>query len=116
MVVPLAKGLTGKLFADRGYISKDLFVILWEQGLQLVTGIKKNMKNKFMLMEDKLLLRKRFIIETVNDHLKNSEQIEHSRHRSITNFVVNIMSGLIAYQLQPKKPSLKLPKYLGLMA
>jgi len=64
------------------------------------------MKNKRMLLEDKILLRKRTIIETINDQLKNICQIEHSRHRSPINFFVNLVAGLIAYSFQPKKPSL----------
>ncbi len=110
IVSQMSKGLTGKLFADRGYISKNLFSILFGQGLHLVTGVKNNMKNKLMPMYDKLMLRKRFIIETVNDHLKNSEQIEHTRHRSIANFISNLLAGLVAYQLLPKKPSIYVSK------
>ena len=64
------------------------------------------MKNKLLSLMDKLLLRKRSLIETVNDQLKNISQIEHSRHRSVTNFLVNLVAGLIAYTYQPKKPSL----------
>ena len=64
------------------------------------------MKNKLLPMIDKLLLRKRSLLETVNDQLKNISQIEHSRHRSVTNFLVNLVAGLIAYTYQPKKPSL----------
>ena len=52
------------------------------------------------------MLRGRSIIETINDQLKNQEQIEHTRHRSPINFGINMFAGLIAYQLQPKKPSL----------
>lgn len=100
--------LTGKLFGDRGYISQKLFTKLMERGLKLVTTVRKNMKNKFMPLIDKVLLRKRFIIETVNDQLKNISQIEHSRHRSINNFMVNLMAGLAAYTLQEKKPSIKI--------
>jgi len=105
-VTKLAKRMTGKLFGDRGYISKDLFAALWKQGTQLITGIKKNMKNKLLPLMDKVMLRGRGIIETINDQLKNIQQIEHTRHRSPVNFGVNLISGLIAYQLQPKKPSL----------
>ncbi len=112
VVSGLAKGLRGKLFGDKGYVSKDLFEQLWQQGLQLITTVRSNMKQRLLLLQDKLLLRKRFIIETVNDHLKNNEQIEHSRHRSFTNFSVNLLAGLIAYQLQPKKPSIRMPKVL----
>ncbi|CAM4452157.1 MAG: hypothetical protein LEGION0398_MBIBDBAK_00767 [Legionellaceae bacterium] len=99
-VVPdLVKGLIGKLFGDKGYISQELFETLFEQGLQLFTRIKKNMKNKMMFLIDKLLLRKRAIIETVNNQLKNISQIEHTRHRSIFNFMVNILAALTAYAL-----------------
>ena len=102
----LSKGLFGKLFADRGYISQDLFAKLFQEDVQLITGIRKNMQNRLMPWVDKLLLRKRSIIETINDQLKNISQIEHSRHRSFVNFFVNLIAGLIAYCLQPKKPSL----------
>jgi len=104
----LARRLYGKLFGDRGYISKELFELLWEHGVQLVTKIKKNMKNKLMPMLDKLLLRKRALSETVNDQLKNICQIEHTRHRSVANFVVNLLAALVAYTYQEKKPSLNL--------
>jgi len=104
----LVKNLIGKLVGDKGYISQALFEQLYQQGLQLITKIKKNMKNKLMSVADKLLLRKRAIIESVNDQLKNISQIEHTRHRSVWNFAVNILSGLCAYILQPKKPSINL--------
>ena len=107
-VLQLTQGLTGKLFGDKGYISKDLSETLFARGLHLITGIRKNMTNKLMAIRDKLLLRKRALIETVNDQLKNISQIEHTRHRSISNFIVNLLAGLIAYCLQPKKPSLNL--------
>ncbi len=98
----------GKLFGDKGYISSDLFEHLMQKGVQLITRIKSNMKNKLMPLIDKLMLRKRGIIEMIIDQLKNISQIEHSRHRSPTNFLVNLLSGLIAYTLRPKKPSLNL--------
>jgi len=103
----LARRLFGKLFGDKGYVSQALFDQLFSQHtLQLITKLRKNMKNKLMLYTDRLLLRRRAIIETVNDQLKNISQIEHSRHRSPLNFLVNLMAGLIAYCWQPKKPSL----------
>jgi len=102
----LSKDLFGKLFADRGYISQDLFAKLFQEDVLLITGVRKNMQNRLMPWVDKLLLRKRSIIETINDQLKNISQIEHSRHRSFVNFFVNLIAGLIAYCLQPKKPSL----------
>jgi transposase len=107
-VPSLTKQLVGKLFGDKGYISTSLFAQLWDRGLQLVTHIRRNMTNRLMPLMDKILLRKRSLIETVNDQLKNISQIEHSRHRSATNFLVNLLAGLISYTHQPKKPSLKL--------
>ena len=97
----------GKLFTDKGYIGKDLMQILFADGVHLITYIKNNMKNSLMTMSDKILLRKRSIIETINDELKNICQIEHSRHRSFGNFITNIITGLIAYSFLPKKPSIK---------
>lgn len=106
----LAKRLWGKLCGDRGYLSQRLFEQLFKQGLQLLTPLRKNMPNQLMPLTDKLLTRKRSIIETINDQLKNISQIAHTRHRSVTNFLVNLLAGLIAYTHQPKKPSLKLSK------
>ena len=107
-VPKLAKRLFGKLFGDKGYISQALFDDLLEQDVQLITGIRKNMKNRLLPLMDKLLLRKRAIIETVNDQLKNISQIAHTRHRSVDNFLVNVIAGLIAYSHQPSKPALNL--------
>ena len=97
----------GKLFADKGYIGKELAQLLFVDGVQIITQVKNNMKNCLMTMSDKILLRKRSVIETVNDELKNICQIEHSRHRSFGNFLTNLISGLIAYSFLPKKPSIK---------
>ena len=107
-VPQMAERLWGKLVGDRGYLSKALFEQLFAQGLQLITPIRKNMQNRLVVLEDKLLTRKRFIIETIVDQLKNISQIEHTRHRSTTNFLVNLIAGLIAYTWQPNKPSLHL--------
>ena len=107
-VPDLVKNLIGKLFGDKGYISEKLSDELLGQGMQLITRLKKNMKNKFIPLFDKLLLRKRAIVESVNDQLKNICQVEHTRHRSIWNFAANILAALCAYALQPKKPSLNL--------
>ena len=105
-VKELCRHLTGKLYADKGYIGKKLFEELWDDGVQLITNVRNNMKNRLMPLQDKLLLRKRFIIETINDQLKNISNIEHSRHRSPTNFMVNLVAGLISYTWQEKKPSI----------
>jgi Transposase DDE domain len=103
----LTAGLFGKLFGDKGYVSTPLFKDLFDKGVTLITNVRANMKNKLMPLLDKLMLRKRWIIETINDQLKNISQIEHSRHRSPVNFIVNVLAGLIAYMWQPKKPALK---------
>lgn len=103
----LSRKLFGDLFADKGYISKHLFETLWNDGIHLVTGIKSNMKNQLMGMREKILLRKRSVIETINDELKNICQIEHSRHRGQANFLMNLTSGIAAYCLFDKKPSIK---------
>jgi len=106
-VLKMADKIKGKLFGDKGYISKKLFEKLFSKGLQLITTVKKNMKNKLLPFVDKLLLRKRSIIETINDQLKNISQIEHTRHRSVSNFMVNLLCGLISYTFQEKKPTIK---------
>lgn len=102
----LTKRLFGKLIGDKGYLSKKLFEQLWDRGVQLITKIKKNMKNVLMPMIDKLLLRKRALIESINDQLKNISQLEHTRHRSPINAMVNWISALVAYSYQEKKPSI----------
>jgi len=99
--------IKGKLYADKGYISQSLTDILFVDGLHLITHIRNNMKNVLMEMKDKLLLRKRSIIETINDELKNICSVEHSRHRSFGNFMTNLISALIAYSFFPKKPAIR---------
>lgn len=97
----------GKLFADKGYISEKLSKLLFVDGIELITNIRNNMKNSLMQLSDKILLRKRSVIETVNDELKNICQVEHSRHRSVANFICNLVAGIIAYHFLPKKPTIK---------
>ena len=106
-VVPeMTTGLTGLLFGDKGYIKKELFLKLYKAGLKLVTGIKKKMTNTLISWHEKILLRKRSLIETVFDYLKNKLQLEHTRHRSALNMLVHIVSTLIVYQLKTTKPSI----------
>ena len=100
----LAKDLYGKVFADRGYISPKLFDSLFDNGIQQVYGIKTNMKNRLMSFYHKMMLRKRYIIETINDLLKNKAQLMYSRDRSITNFLVNLVAVLGAYCFFENKP------------
>ena len=109
-VMVLAKDLFGKLFGDRGYISQELWERLYKKGIQLVTKIKKNMKNKLMSIYDKVLLKGRGLVESVIGQLKHGCQIEHSRHRCPINFVINLMGGLAAYSLRPRKPALSIKK------
>ena len=96
-------------------MSQALFETLFAEDVQLITRLRKNMKNQLMLLQDNILLRRRAIIETIIDQLKNISQIEHSRHRSPVNFFVNVLAGLIAYCHQPKKPSLRIDLSLALM-
>ncbi len=107
--------LFGKLFGDKGYISKAKAQLLKEKyDVDLITTRRKNMKPQNLPAFDKVLLRGRAIIETVNDQLKNISQIEHTRHRSKFNFMVNLLAGLIAYTFQKKKPSLSI-QHTGLV-
>ncbi len=94
----------GKLVADKGYIGKNLFQRLFVDGIQIVTKLKNNMKGALMSVSDRLLPRKRAVIETVNDELKNIAQVEHSRHRSFDKFIVNVLGTIAAYCMFPKKP------------
>lgn len=100
----------GKIFAYRDYIGKDLFEKLFVDGIHLVTKIKKNMKNALVHIYDKILLRKRVVVESVNYILKNQCQIEHTRHSSFDNFITNLISGLIAYAFYPTKPNINIDK------
>ena len=119
----LCDGLFGTLYADKGYLAKWLTQWLQERGIPLVTKVRKNMKPAPLSAFDQAILRQRSIIETVFDELKNLCQIEHTRHRSIANFMVNLMAGIIAYCLSPNKPripvsvaqALQMPNQTGLI-
>ena len=95
----------GKLYADKGYISQSLFGRLWSQGIHVVTGLRSNMKQRLMPLYDKIMLRKRSIIETVNDMLKNVAQLVHTRHRSVHNFLMNLLAAMGAYCFFLSKPA-----------
>ncbi len=109
---PFVEFLYGKLVGDKGYIGKELFQRLFVDGIQLITKLKSNMKGAIMSMSDRLLTRKRAIIETINDELKNIAQVEHSRHRCFENFVVNMLGALAAYCCFPKKPCINVQRTL----
>jgi hypothetical protein len=97
--------LWGKLFGDRGYISQKLFVQLWTGGVQMVTKLERNMKNKLLPILNKIVLRKRALIESVGEQLKHICQIEHTQHHSQVNGYVNILAALVAYTWQEHKLS-----------
>jgi hypothetical protein len=107
IITKMTKEIFGKVFGDKGYINKALADLLFDDGIQLITAVRRNMKQKALSNEEKLLLRKRSVIEKVNDELKNICQVEHTRHRSIAGFILNIMSTIAAYSFFPKKPSIK---------
>jgi hypothetical protein len=113
-VPELTKVLTGIMAADKGYIKQNLFLNLYERGLKMVHGIKKNMANKLMDCKEKIILRKRNLIETVFDYLKNKMNLEHTRHRSFVNAFVHIISTLVAYSLIKNKPSTNFDFHLQL--
>jgi hypothetical protein len=106
VLADITRRLTGKLYADKGYLGQELFQKLWQRGLHLITGIRRNMKNYLLPLADKIMLRKRFLIETVLDTLKSEMGLEHSRHRSPANAMVHILSCLTAYAFRPGKPSI----------
>ena len=107
-VPEMAKGLFGKLYGDKGYVSKALKSKLFDQDVELITNVRKNMKPIAIALWDKLMLRKRFIIETVNDQLKSITEIEHSRHRSPNGFMINLIGSLIAYCHKKDKPTIRI--------
>jgi Transposase DDE domain len=108
VMTSMTEQIFGKLFGDKGYISKALSDLLWGNGIQMITKPRKNMKEFNISQEDKIMLRKRAIIECVNDELKNICKIQHTRHRAINNFLINLMGALCAYAFFPKKPSLNI--------
>lgn len=105
------KDIKGKIYADRGYVSSEIFSKLYEQGIELITKLRSNMKNKLMDIKDRILLNHRGLIESLNNKLKSGCQIEHTRHRSLGGFLTNIITSLCAYHFMPNKPHLKFNPY-----
>ena len=103
-LLAIVSGLFGTLYADKGYIGKEFAQKMKDKGIDVVTRVRKNMKKVLHSEFDQALLRKRSLVETVFDELKNLCQIEHTRHRSLPNFAVNLLAGIVAYCLQPVKP------------
>jgi transposase len=112
----MSDGLFGKLLADKGYLAKWLSAELEAKGISLLSRVRKNMKKVMLDPFDEALLRRRAVVETVFDELKNLCQIEHSRHRSVNNFMVNLISGIVAYCLSPNKPKIAIGSTLPVMA
>ncbi len=97
IVLSLIKGLKGWLFGDKGYISSPLFETLKSQGLVLYTKVRKNMETKILESAQKFLLYKRGTVEPVIDQLKSMLHVQHTRHRSVLNFQVNVLGALISF-------------------
>ena len=102
----LLKGLSGLAFADKGFVNQKAFDELLANGLKLITAIRSNMKNKLVGLKEKMLLKKRGMIESVIDILKSVCNIEHTRHRSALNMMVNTYAALCAYSTFDRKPSI----------
>jgi len=103
-VLGMAQNIFGKLFGDKGYISKELTEKLRKIGVSLFTAIRSNMKPQIMTSFDRILLRKRPLIESVNNVIKNFFEVEHTRHRNPINAFCHMICSLIAYCLYPHKP------------
>ncbi len=106
----MCANLFGKLFGDKGYISKELFAELFEKGIELFTTIRRNMKNKLINVSNNLFLMKRGVVESVIELLKSACNIEHTRHRSPVNAIINIWAAIAAYLFFERKPSVLMPK------
>ena len=105
----LKRDLKGKCYADKGYVSRDLFTRLYNRGLMLITGIKRNMQSYLIPILDKIYLRKRFIIETIFGYIKEHFNVRPNKHRSPTNFFASLFAALIAFQIKPDKPTISYP-------
>lgn len=112
-VEALTQGLTGTLYGDKGYISKRLSESLAARNVKFVTNVRSNMKTRELSAWDKAMLSKRFIIETVNDQLKNICQLEHSRHRSWHGLLLTVLGALIAYSHKENKPSITVDELMA---
>ena len=104
-VLSMLKGITTRLIGDKGYLSQDLFTQLFNQGVTLITKVKKNMANRLMTLQDKIMLRKRSFIETIFSSLKSLNTLIHHRHRSPINAFAHLIAGLISYQIRTDKPN-----------
>ncbi len=95
----ITQKITGKVFGDKAYICKELWFKLYSRNLRMITNIRKDMKNYLLELEDKAMLRKRSLIESVFNILKNRMNLEHTRHRSPVNFLVHILACVTSYAI-----------------
>jgi len=117
VIEKITRKIYGKVYGDKGYLlNQSLFEKLYSNGIHMITKIRKNMKNKFMDIEDKIMLKKRGVIESVGAILKKNLNIEHSRYRSVKSFIINVFSSLAAYFFRKKKPSIYKKSSFLLMA
>ncbi len=117
VIEKITEKVYGKVYGDKGYLlNTELFKKLYSKGVHIVTKIRKNMKNKLMDMQDKIMLKKRGIIESVGAVLKEDLNIEHLRYRSPIALIVNVLSALTAYSFRKKKPSIYKKSSFLLMA
>lgn len=107
-VLNLLQHCFGKVYADKGYLSEPLRQSLAIRGIELITKLRKNMPQRPLPQMDTWLLKKRALVESVIDQIKNISQVEHSRHRANTGFIANLLAALAAYCHQEKKPSIAL--------
>ena len=105
--IGISENIKGKIFGDKGYISQKLAESLLQRGVRFITNLRANMKNRLLLLQDKILLRKRSLIETVFGQMKNVLQIQHTRHRSPLNGFANLVAALVAFCFYPNKPKIK---------
>jgi Transposase DDE domain len=117
IIEQMMQNIHGKVYGDKGYLlNAELFQKLYSNGIHVVTKIRSNMKNKMMEMKDKIMLKKRGVIESVGAVLKEDLNIEHSRYRSPITLFINVFSALIAYSFRRKKPSIHQNNFGILMA
>jgi hypothetical protein len=97
-------GLKSTCYGDKGYLSKP-FDYFYQNGLKIVTKIRSNMKNVSMRLDEKINLKKRAVIESVNDILMSVFDIEHTRPRSPVNAIMYTFGALAAYGFYEQKPT-----------
>ena len=112
VVEKMCQHLKGWLFGDKGYLSGKLTRILQNMGIKLMTKVKKNMKTQHLTKPQEDWLRKRGLVETVIDQLKSLVHIQHTRHRSPSNFLTNLFAGILAYIFKPKKPTVSFANHI----